>query len=60
VRGVSGGEKKRVSVAEMLAAKACKSCFYSLLFCCMYMSPLVNLLCYVLLIGFVLFCRGGM
>lgn len=24
VRGVSGGEKKRVSVAEMLAAKACK------------------------------------
>jgi len=31
VRGVSGGEKKRVSVAEMLAAKACKLflCFSS-------------------------------
>jgi energy-coupling factor transporter ATP-binding protein EcfA2 len=33
VRGVSGGEKKRVSVAEMLAAKACE--FFGTLFLCL-------------------------
>ena len=35
VRGVSGGEKKRVSVAEMLAAKACKFVGVFFRVCCL-------------------------
>ena len=27
IRGVSGGEKKRVSIAEMMAARSCIGCW---------------------------------